>query len=196
MEEITTQSNKRVELSSIVIDDYVGSLVYDDSRGVIEFNYKVVVDGDVVEENQQLFESRVSPFNLLNITGNSREASRLRQLIEDIISRKIPTPTQIKYYQEMHEHPNSLIAQLCIRACRNSDCICPLMYSPLGCVELNDLPIDGYPEKYSPSPLRSRKIIMRGLSTIRQICSWEEYVRLLTRFQVVAKDAALIQPYG
>lgn len=117
--------------------------------------------------------------------------SYLISILDRIISGKLPTPEQKRNQEILAQEPNSPQTQAVIETCLNSNCICPLMFSPLGCLSLINTPIKptlNYCRVYTPPEmLTHRKVISNLLSHLANKVPKEQflnYLRQLTQGEI------------
>jgi len=115
----------------------------------------------------------------------------LLNILDRIISAKLPTPEQRRNQELLAKEPDSPLTQAVIETCLNSNCICPLMFSPLGCLSLINTPIQPkleYCKAYKPSEiLTQKKVISTLLSHLANKIPKEQlinYLRQLTQGEI------------
>jgi hypothetical protein len=165
-------------------------------------DYIVIVKTDLDIEDDSIInqeEARLSlkdhkPINLLEPDANVKI---LKEIFEDILTQKYPSPTQIKYLQFYVDNPDDLLTRCVINCCKNNDCICPLFFTSLGCIEFITTDIIHNGElKFRAKPLMEKKVVARLVSYLRQKLELEEFSEILARIRERMEQDNILRNIG
>jgi len=120
-----------------------------------------------------------------------------QEFLDDVLTFKYPVPLQVKMLQFYESNPNHLLTQAVLNACMRNDCLCPLVYSPLGCPEFINKPIRStWGRNWEPKILSQRKCVMRCVSGLRQHMSAEEFGSLVMKIKNALLQAEAMRLSG
>jgi len=161
---------------------------------IVKTLFDIDDDSIVSQEEAKLYLKDHKPINLLEPDANVKT---LIEIFEDILTQRYPSPTQIKYLQFYVDNPDDLLTRCVIDCCKNNDCICPLFFTSLGCIEFvsNDI-VSEDKIKHKAKPLMEKKVVARLVSYLRQKLELEEFSELLTRIKERMEQDNLLRNIG
>lgn len=145
--------------------------------------------GKIISEKSLHPKILIEPININKLPLNSKEINKLKNILEEIITYKIPRPKQIESLSRLPYVADSIECQALIKFCRKSECLCPLFFSQIGCIELSSTDIvpmmkTAYYFKTTPS-LWGRRVYKKIFSTLRQhpSFSWAEAKKFIDKLR-------------
>jgi hypothetical protein len=151
-----------------------------------------IYDPDTDQAKIQRIQSLPLEENPTNLLETDMSKEKLKSLLDRILSGKLPTLEQKRNYEILANQPNNVITQAVIRTCMQNTCICPLFYSPLGCVQLSHLEIrptmEGLIGFTPPTKTGDRKIVSALLTCLAHKMSKWEFLDYLTNWEMDETD--------
>jgi len=150
---------------------------------IIRSNLDGAGNAKVVEREEWKFNE--TPLDLTKDLSED-DVRKLKELFEQIITRKVPVPSQISNLLKLSASPDDVRTQAILKFCSKSECLCPLFYT-IGCVELLDNPIVANLETshyvHNPQRIVQRKCIEMIMHSLRQKISWSEFMTILNKIK-------------
>lgn len=185
LNEIVTEGER---LASVRLGHEQVSNFYHEGKNVFS-----VIEGsvdEVEEEYEGVVKAQWSeldkrPFRLDMSELSSSQIDMAVELLEDIVTEAYPEPQQIRNMIELAEDASSLKTQVMRKTCDNLVCICPLAWSPVGCLNCLDFEMidngNGYDVKgVRNENIHSKKVVRMLSSSLRQRMSIDELRRKLS----------------
>lgn len=145
------------------------------------------LDEDLIDKKETKIEIPVGQISLLRA---STDIEKVKQVFEDIMTNKYPSPIQLKYLQFYVDNPDDLLTEAVINVCKRNDCLCPLFFSSLSCVEFVSMNIG---DKFVPKELVNKKCVSRIIAFLRNKMSLEEFSGMLSKMAERMKQDAMLK---